>query len=381
MNFLSDSQYPPQGHGSILIVDDMPDNLRFLSKMLSSQGYHVQSAISGSAAFMAVSTRSPDLILLDQSLKANPQTRDIPVLFLSAFQETIDKVKAFQVGGLDYITKPFQIEEVLARVETHLTLSRTQKALQSAKAETLKALQQEQQLNRLKSEFMAMVTHDFHTPLVSIQGFASLLQQDDLLQQDPQQPPKSPMLSPETRQRYFSKIESSIDHLRHLLEQVLLIGQSDSGKLQCHPTEFDLEPFCQELIEWFPDHHRAIEFRYQCDRPSVLLDQTLLRQILINILTNAIKYSPTHTPIYFTVEQIDNAILFTVQDFGIGIPPEEQSRLFEPFFRGSNVQAFRSSGLGLAVVKTCVDTHGGDIEVISQVDQGTTVVVTLPAKY
>jgi len=131
--------------GNILIVDDTPDNLRLLSEMLSKRGYSVRSAISGSAAFMAVNTKLPDLILLDinmpnlngyevcKQLKANEATRDIPVLFLSAFNEAIDKVKAFEVGGLDYITKPFQVEEVLARVDTHLTLSRTQKELQQAR--------------------------------------------------------------------------------------------------------------------------------------------------------------------------------------------------------------------------------------------------------
>lgn len=366
--------------GNILIVDDTPDNLRLLSEMLSKRGYSVRSAISGSAAFMAVKTKLPDLILLDinmpnmngyevcKQLKANDTTRDIPILFLSAFNEAIDKVKAFQVGGLDYITKPFQVEEVLARVDTHLTLSRTQKELQQARAEALRALEQQKELNRLKSEFISLVTHDFHTPLVSIQGFTSLLRQG------------CPNLPIETQQRYFNKIDASVEHLMYLLEQVLLIGKSESGKLQCYPTSVNLEAFCGELIESFQlqsDRH-PIEFSYTGNKTTVEIDPTLLRQILINLLTNAIKYSPENSSVGLTVEYQASAIAFQVQDRGIGIPLEEQSRLFEPFYRCSNVKSVRGSGLGLAVVKTCVDAHNGQIQITSQVGQGTIVTIQIP---
>ncbi len=369
-----------QSMGDILIVDDTPDNLRLLSEMLLKHGYSVRSAISGTAAFMAIHTKCPDLILLDinmpqldgyevcQRIKANQSTREIPVLFLSAFNEAIDKVKAFQVGGLDYITKPFQVEEVLARVDTHLTLSRTQKELQQARTEALHALEQEKELNRLKSEFISLVTHDFHTPLVSIQGFISLLRQN------------CSTLPPEVQNRYFNKIDASVDHLMYLLEQVLLIGKSESDKLNCYPIQFNLREFCQELIESFQiqsDRH-LIEFSYRGIDTDVELDPALLRQILINLLTNAIKYSPADRSVRLTAEVKAGAIVLQVQDQGIGIPPEEQSHLFELFYRCSNVQSIRGSGLGLAVVKTCVNAHNGQVQISSQLGQGTTVTITLP---
>jgi signal transduction histidine kinase len=373
---------PPSAHptGDILIVDDTPDNLRLLSEMLSKQGHRVRSAISGTAAFMAIASRCPDLILLDidmpqfngyqvcQRIKADAKTQDIPVLFLSAFSDAIDKVRAFQVGGLDYIAKPFQVEEVLARVNTHLILSRTQIELQQAKAEALRALAQEKELNRLKSEFISLVTHDFHTPLVSIQRFVSLLRQNGL------------MLPNATLQRYFNKIDASIEHLMYLLDQVLLIGKSESGKLNCYPMPFNLKAFCQELIDSLQlDSDRApIQFSYVGTDTQVELDQALLRQILINLLTNAVKYSPDDRPIDLTVEREATAIVLQVQDQGIGIPPEEQSHLFELFHRCTNVQSIRGSGLGLAVVKTCVDAHQGQIQINSKVGEGTTVKVTLP---
>jgi len=366
--------------GNILIVDDTPDNLRLLSEMLLKQGYSVRSAISGKAAFMAINTKCPDLILLDinmpqldgyavcQKIKASENTRDIPILFLSAYNEAIDKVKAFQVGGLDYITKPFQVEEVLARVNTHLTLSHTQKELQQAKVDALRALEQEKELNRLKSEFISLVTHDFHTPLVSIQGYISLLRQN------------GSDLAAETQHRYFNKMESSVDHLMYLLEQVLLIGKSESGKLQSYPTHFNLKELCYEVIEslQLQDNLHPIKFSYTGSDRDVELDPALIRQILINLLTNAIKYSPTERPICLTVEQKEDAIALQVEDHGIGIPVEEQAHLFELFHRCSNVQSIRGSGLGLAVVKTCVDALEGQIKINSQVGAGTTVTVTLP---
>lgn len=311
---------PSKLTGNILIVDDTPDNLRLLSEMLSKQGYQVRGALSGTAAFMAISTKCPDLILLDinmphldgyavcQHIKTNQNTRDVPILFLSAYNEAIDKVKAFQVGGLDYITKPFQVEEVLARVDIHLTLSRTQKELQEARFEALRALEQEKELNRLKSEFVSLVTHDFHTPLVSIQGFIALLREN------------CPNLPIEIQHRYFNKMESSVDYLMYLLEQILLIGKSESGKLQSYPMRFDLKEFCNDLIGSLQpenDQH-SILFSYIGDTAEVELDQTLLRQILINLLTNAMKYSPSDRSIRLTVQHQEHEMILQVEDQGIG---------------------------------------------------------------
>jgi signal transduction histidine kinase len=253
-------------------------------------------------------------------------------------------------------------------VDTHLTLSRTQQELQQARAEALRALEQEKELNRLKSEFIALVTHDFHTPLVSIQGFISLLRQS------------CSTLPLETQNRYFNKIDASVDHLMYLLEQVLLIGKSESGKLNCYPIPFKLREFCQELLESFQlqRDRPAIVFSYTGEDTEVELDPALLRQILINLLTNAIKYSPDDCSVYLTVEVKTDTIVLQVQDQGIGIPPEEQAHLFELFYRCSNVQSIRGSGLGLAVVKTCVNAHNGEIQIASQLGQGTMVTVTLP---
>ncbi|MBF2048813.1 MAG: hybrid sensor histidine kinase/response regulator [Leptolyngbya sp. IPPAS B-1204] len=371
----------PGIRGTILIVDDTPNNLRLLSSMLTKQGYEVRSAISGSVALMAVRTVPLDLILLDinmpkmngyevcQQLKADEQTRDIPVIFLSALGEPLDKVQAFQVGGVDYITKPFQVEEVLARVENHLMLRRMQIELQQAKADALRALAQEQELNRLKSEFVAMISHDFRTPLTSIQGFAELLHYG------------GDTLTTEMQERYFDKINAAVEHMLYLLDEVLMIGRIESGTTQCQPVPLDLEQFCREIyesLELSAHHQYKIQFSYTGDCKQVNIDQVLLNRILTNLLSNAIKYSPEHSQIDFNVYCDTRNAVFEIKDEGIGIPLENQQQLFKTFYRCNNVGQIKGTGLGLAVVKRCVDAHQGQIQLESQEGVGTTVRVQLP---
>jgi len=366
--------------GNILIVDDTPDNLYLLSVMLTQHGYEVRSAINGPVALMTIQVELPDLILLDinmpkmngyeicEHLQSNEQTREIPVIFLSAFNEAIDKVKAFRSGGVDYITKPFQVEEVLVRVEHQLTLHRMRTELQQARAEALKALEQEKELNRLKSEFVAMISHDFRTPLTSIQGFADLLRHN------------RQTLSPEIQNRYFDKIDTAVDHLLRLLNEVLLIGSIEAHKVQYQPIETDLEKFCHDLIESLhlnSGSQPPIYTNCTGDCTQVKVDQTLLQQILSNLLSNAIKYSPSHKPIQFRLHCQNDLITIQVQDQGIGIPAEGLLHIFDAFYRCHNVDRIKGTGLGLAVVKKCVEVHQGQIQVDSQEGVGTTFTVTL----
>jgi two-component system sensor histidine kinase/response regulator len=168
----------PDIRGNILLVDDTPDNLRLLSTMLTEQGYEVRSVINGAMALMGVQAEPPDLILLDinmpqmngyevcQQLKAGDRTREIPVIFISALEDVLDKVKAFAVGGVDYITKPFQVEEVLVRIENQLTICRLRKQLQEQNAQLQQQMLELQELNSLKEEFLHAVSHDLRTPIM-----------------------------------------------------------------------------------------------------------------------------------------------------------------------------------------------------------------------
>ena len=183
----------PQGNvskGNILVVDDTPANLRLLARILSEHGYKVRLIPNGSLVKGAIQTAPPDLILLDikmpglngyevcQRLKEDEQTRDIPVIFISALDETIDKVKAFGIGGVDYITKPFQLEEVLARVETHLSLRNLQRQYQQANAELLASNAALAASNQELDAFAHMVAHDLKNPLSLVLGYVDFLKED-----------------------------------------------------------------------------------------------------------------------------------------------------------------------------------------------------------
>lgn len=369
--------------GTILIVDDTPHNLRLLSNMLAQQGYEVRCAISGDIALMAVETEHPDVILLDinmpgmdgyavcRHLKTNAHTREIPVIFLSALGEAIDKVKAFEVGGIDYITKPFQLEEVLARIDNQLALRQLQVKLQKAEAEALRALAQEKELNRLKAEFVSLISHDFRTPLTTIRAFAELLEYE------------SQTISPETIHRYTGKIGTAVDHLLYLLDEVLLIGSLEAGKVKCQPISLDLEKFCRELVETLQvsaARHHQIDLTCIGCCTEVQVDPTLLQQILTNLLSNSIKYSLPEGKINLEVGCQGKTTTFRVRDQGIGIPVENQANLFETFYRCNNAGEIQGTGLGLAVVKRCVDAHQGEIHLESREGAGTTITVTLPAE-
>jgi two-component system, sensor histidine kinase and response regulator len=384
---------PPKD--SILIVDDTPANLQLLAVMLSKQGYKVRMAQDGTMALMSIQSSPPDLILLDimmpelngyevcSRLKASSQTKEIPVIFISALNEVFDKVKAFEVGGVDYITKPFQAQEVLARVEHQLHIRRLSQQLlernallqqevhrrEMAEAEVRKALSKEQELNQLKSYFVSMVSHEFRNPLSTILCFAEFLR--DFSQQ----------LSEEKKQKHLRQIEESARRMTALLNDVLSIGQAEAGKLEFNPEPLDVEEFCGDLVEEIKLGNSA-QHRIAFSNPSQLtkacMDKNLLRQILTNLLSNAIKYSPEGSTVILDLVCQDEKAIFHIKDEGIGISPEDQQRLFESFQRGSNVGKISGTGLGLTIVKKAVDLHGGQIAVKSEVGVGTTFSVEIP---
>ncbi|MCB0115557.1 MAG: hybrid sensor histidine kinase/response regulator [Caldilineaceae bacterium] len=361
---------------NIMIVDDALPNLRILSDMLSQHGYEVRGAADGHTALMAIRAEPPDLILLDvmmpdmngyevcRQLKQDERTRDVPVLFISALDDVRDRVKGFQVGAADYITKPFQIEEVLARVDTHLTLYRLQRQLKQA-------LAREMELSEMRARFLMMASHDLRNPLTSIRlNSESLSLYGD-------------RLSTEKKQEKFQQIEINIKRMISLLDDLLIVSRSEVGKLVFSPETVDLGAFCNEILADFQTTvGSAHEFQSAIDAgcKHAVVDQRLLHHILSNLLSNAIKYSPKGSIITFELTCSDDQAMFCIGDEGIGIPEATQRRLFEAFHRADNVGAIPGTGLGLTIVKQAVDLHGGAITVDTSKDVGTTVSVVLPTK-
>ncbi|MGC1247142.1 MAG: PAS domain S-box protein, partial [Spirulinaceae cyanobacterium] len=234
------------------------------------------------------------------------------------------------------------------------------------------ALEKEKELSKLQLRFFSMVSHEFRTPLSTILMSAQILEHNT-----------AEKLTAKTL-RNLHRIQTSVKHLLHLLEDLLTINRAESGKLEFNSEKIVLEDFVFQLIEDIQlanNHKFQFEVNNSCRDYLTYLDCKLLRFILANLISNALKYSPGDYTSRLEVFCQDKLAIFRIRDRGIGIPAEDISKLFEPFRRGKNVGILPGSGLGLTVVKKCIDLHGGTIEVESEVGVGTIVTVKLPLIY
>ncbi|MGI0486739.1 ATP-binding protein [Pantanalinema rosaneae CENA516] len=230
-------------------------------------------------------------------------------------------------------------------------------------------LAQEKELGELKLQFFSMVSHEFRTPLSVIAGSSQLLKEQLINLVEP------------AKLKNLVQIQASAQLMTQLLNDILTLARADAGKLECKPELLEMQFFCLNLIEdiqLFSEHPRTIQFDKHGSRTYAYLDERLLYSILSNLLSNAIKYSPPDSPVYFTLTCEPDRVMVQVKDQGIGIPEEEQARIFEPFCRGRNAGHVAGSGLGMAVVKKCLDLHQGELRVESQVGVGTTFTIQLP---
>jgi signal transduction histidine kinase len=231
------------------------------------------------------------------------------------------------------------------------------------------AVQKDKEFAEFKAQFVAMVSHELRTPLTVMQVSTELLEHF------------SELASTEQKQQYLGRMQNAVTQMSHLIEQILLLGRPESGEIGFNPVDLNLTNFCQDIVDELQlgvAKDRTIVFSSQGNRVEVRLDVDLLRSMLTNLLTNAIKYSPKNMAITFNLECQDNQLIFQVKDEGIGIPQADQSQLFEAFQRASNVGGVPGTGLGLAIVKRCVELHRGDISFESVEGRGTTFWVTLP---
>jgi PAS domain S-box-containing protein len=232
------------------------------------------------------------------------------------------------------------------------------------------ALEREQELSILKTRFFSMASHEFRTPLSTVLAAAQLLENSQVTWENT-----------EKRLRNLHRIQDSVRNMVQLLDDILTINRAETGKLAFNPQPLNLELYCRHFVDEMQLNAGAqhpISFRTEGKSVSVYLDEKLLRSILANLLSNAIKYSPRGGKIKFSLVFRSTTIAIEIEDCGIGIPQLDLDRLFEPFHRGKNVHTIPGTGLGLVVVKKCVDLHQGTIEITSTVSIGTTCLVTIP---
>ncbi len=358
---------------SILVVDDKPANLRLLSQLLSEHNYNVRPVLSGAQAVAAAQAVQPDLILLDikmpemdgyevsRRLKDDPRTRMVPILFISALHDTEDKVKAFEAGGVDYITKPFHADEVLARVRTQLMLQQLRRDLETELAER-------DNLIRDLQAYAHSVAHDLRSPLASALGFAQLLEDTSFL------------LEHEERQEYVRVVVESLEKANSIIDELLLLAE-------VRKSEISIEPLDMTLIVAQSLHRISILvaesgalITHPESWPPAVGYPAWIEEVWVNYITNAIKYGGRPPVIELGASRSDNGeARFWVQDNGNGLSVEQQAMLFVPLTRLDMTRA-TGYGLGLSIVQRIVQKLSGRVGIESRgiPGEGSRFYFTLP---
>jgi len=284
------------------------------------------------------------------------------------FRREIDFLgKSGQIITVDLSLKP--VKNDTGQVLLLIAEARDISDRKRAESETLKALAREKELSELRAKFVTMVSHEFRTPLTTIQFSTALLQ--DYSSKWPE----------EKKSTHFVRIQLAIKRMTELLEDILVIGKIEANTLQFQPISLNLEKFCRQLVEeqqLNDSNQHPIACMVKGDNCNAQMDEKLMRQMLGNVLSNAIKYSPIGSPVSLRLNCQNGEAVFQVQDQGIGIPQADLERILETFYRAPNVGTISGTGLGLAIVKRAVELHGGQLAIDSQEGKGTTFTITLP---
>lgn len=359
---------------SIMIVDDMVHNLQLLRRLLEQEGYEARPVPGGELALRVMENSAPDLVLLDinmpemdgyevcRRLKADLRFADIPVIFVSALDEALDKVKAFEVGGVDYVTKPFQLEEVLARVRTHLELSRTRRDLESS-------VEKLRELERLRDSLVHMVVHDMRSPLSAIHSMAEFLRRD---------------LSGKVGDVTLGDVDDILDaslRLVRMSNDLLDVRRMEASQMPLERAEFDLVEVVQEAVAALgrPEGGREVTL-LPGEATPITADAQIVRRVVENLVGNGLKHTPNSARVEVSIEAHDGEARVSVRDEGQGIPEAYRESIFQKFetLRARTDRQYHSTGLGLAFCKLAVEAHGGRIGVDSELGEGSTFWFTLP---
>jgi signal transduction histidine kinase len=370
---------------TILLVDDNAANLQVLRESLAGLGGRILVAKSGPAALAIVERAVPDLVLLDimmpemdgfevcRRLKQDERFASIPVLFLSALSDTADKVRAFAAGGVDYVTKPFQVEEVRARVATHLGLRRLQGQLEAANRELTAGYERLRELEALRDDLVNMVVHDLRNPLTAIALFATLLEESE-----------GERLTEKGRGN-LGRIAKSADVLIEMISSMLDVSKMESGQMTIARAPCDLAAIAREVVARLEGLALGRELTIEGPAQPAPLegDEQLLSRLLQNLVGNALKFAPPDGGwVRVGLEPGERSVRCTVRDNGPGIPREHQQRVFDKFWQAEARQRGHkySSGLGLTFCKMVVEAHGGSIGVESEVGAGSCFWFELPRR-
>lgn len=372
---------------TLLVVDDTPDNIVILSSFLKNT-YRIKVATNGLKALELAAADVPDLILLDimmpemdgyevcQRLKEIESLKDIPVIFLSSLNEAMDKVKAFQAGGVDYVTKPFQAEEVRARVETHLKIRQLQIELIKQNEALQESYEKLQALSEQKDEFMRIASHDLKNPLTCILGFASLA---EMVISKPEEI--------ECLRDSLARIKDQSRIMEKIIGDFLDFHAMEDGQIKLAIEPVNLNELAQTVFENNSAYAASKEIDLQLNLdgalPEVDCDKSRINQVMENLLSNAIKFSPKGAWVRVITKSENGIATLEVVDSGPGLTEEDMGKLFKKYAKLSNkpTGGEKSSGLGLAIAKKVMELHCGKIGARNNADTGATFWFDLPVKF
>ncbi len=399
----------------ILLVDDDEDDFiitRDIIDDIPGRNYRLDWASNFEEALKLIRENKHDVYLVDFRLGAHDglelietavgEGHQAPFILLTGQSDRETDERAMRAGAQDYLVKgkihPFDLErsirysiehakslaeiqklnsELEQRVETRTRelaeaiekLEQTNQSLLEAEQEVRKALAKEKELNELKSRFVTIASHEFRTPLSTVLSSVSLISKYKTEAED------------EKRAKHVERIKSAVSNLTNILNDFLSISRIEEGKIYNVPVSINLEAFAREIIDEMQGMLKPgqeINYTHTGNQPEVQLDKQLLKNIFLNLLSNASKYSAEGKNIGLTTQILPDKITITVQDQGIGIPLEDQAHLFSPFFRANNVTNIQGTGLGLNIVKRYLDIMGGEINYKSVAGKGTTFTIQIP---
>jgi CheY-like chemotaxis protein len=367
----------PIALGRVLIVDDEIANVELLARRLEAIGCQTQVASSGERAIALARSEQPDLILLDvmmpgidgwqtcRRLKSQPETADIPVIFVTAKDRYEDLSKGFEVGGIDYLTKPFEPIELAARVRSAIFTKRLQDELRKTAAD-LKRMEQS------RKELIGMLGHDIRNLANSVVAFMQLVRMGQL----------------EPGRQEFDELlrlsESNISELLRMVNALLDVYKMEEGKLEAMPQAIALSALAERSLAQVAPEAIAKGIQLESDLPkdvNVFVDDGLIVRVLTNLLANAVKHTPSGGKVRIESARdrtLERSIVVRVHDTGPGIGEEDAPRIFDRFYQGAG-RSRGGSGLGLAFCKLAVELHGGSINVVNPGESGAIVQFTLPA--
>ena len=355
---------PDSAASKILVIDDEADFRQIIIRFLSKQGFAVVAAPDGAAGVGLAAETLPDLIVCDlnmpgmdgyavlAALRRDPKLADIPLIFLTGQSQPSQVRQGMNLGADDYLTKPVKLDDLLGAVKVRLSRRQTQHQ------------RQEKQMERAMQLFGGIV-HDLRDPLFVVLGYTGMLKGRA----------GQAAGGEENSRQILDRMQQAVLRMQAIISETLFLARSRMQRLPFDPGPLDLREFCEQLVG---DHEESRRLQFQCvgQQFPVVADALRLHQALDNLLSNALKYS--EGPVGVSLSAGSQNYLIEVRDQGIGIPAAEQEGIFEPFFRASNTGGRPGHGLGLSIVKSCVEQHGGSVRFLSGSNQGTTFFLELP---